>query len=89
MKLETPQKYVHEATVTFNGRFPIDMLRYDRCYPKTETDSHVIQDSLSGEHNIKDQIVHIVKLDWRKNPLECFTFGRWQSFCCQIEVITE
>ena len=33
----------YEFTVVGSGKFPIDMLRYDNCYPKSETDSAAIE----------------------------------------------
>ncbi len=61
--------------------FPIDMLRYDHCYPDSETDSHMIQRSIT--HEGEDSTGYIdkitmVRLDryrtWEPN------LGRWESF---------
>lgn len=43
--------YYHEFEVEGQGRFPIDMLRYDRCFPVTEADSRKIYDTKSRQYN--------------------------------------
>jgi hypothetical protein len=64
------------------GEFPIDMLRYDRCWPKSEMDSNLIQ-----------AVVHPSM--WREVELMCInmtnapTAGRWKSFgweICEVKV---
>ena len=38
-KLATnPMKWVHRARVEGSGDFPVDMLRYDSCWPDTSDD---------------------------------------------------
>ncbi len=53
--------------------FPIDMLRYDACFPATEESSNEIILSL---HENTGAIVFRVTLEFRRVP----TFVRWQSF---------
>jgi hypothetical protein len=68
------------ATVSGTGRFPCDMLRYDRCYPATEHDSNAIMDTFTrlvqGKWTIK--LVKSTDGQW--------TDGRWASFGCTIIV---
>jgi hypothetical protein len=42
LKDKAEKFYVTKFLVTGSGRFPIDMLRYDRCVPATEGDSNGI-----------------------------------------------
>ena len=75
-------KYVHFFEVTGLRRFPIDMLRYDRCTPVTGEDSFKIEDSHSLSVSRDSRIEHkCVKLMCytelkRFSPTE----GRWRSF---------
>jgi hypothetical protein len=59
-----------EFTVTGKGQFPIDMLRYDLCWPATGSDSTDIANAYrtSGAHRID--------LKGLKTP----TPARWASF---------
>jgi hypothetical protein len=66
----TPTVYV--ITVSGRGEFPIDMLRYDLAYPKSEEDSGVILKTFQrGETG-----THQVQLASSKQP----TPERWKSF---------
>lgn len=40
-------RYFFNITVKGRGGFPIDMLRYAACYPRTEEDSGTIVESLT------------------------------------------
>lgn len=59
------------------GQFPIDMLRYDACFPASERDSALIQ-----QHDEFRQ-VHVARY-WAKGMAE-MTDARWRSFGWQIE----
>jgi hypothetical protein len=62
-----------------DDQFPIDMLRYDLCYPKSETDSHEIERSFRPrEHG--DRRVTLVS---SKHPTE----ERWGSFGWAVESV--
>ena len=63
----------HVISYTLKGRgaFPVDMLRYDACYPATETDSSRIIASHTPHHHNE---VEIRVSGWR-----C-TEARWASF---------
>lgn len=63
---------------TVRGRhdFPSDMLRYDRCWPKTEYDSAKLTPNNRGQHQ-----------EWREIELVSLrppTEGRWYSFGWQV-----
>lgn len=64
-------------TVTGSGPFPIDMLRYDRCWPRTEGDSRKIIDSFH-----RSRLEFTVELESERPP----TDGRWLSFGYKPEV---
>lgn len=72
----------HRFRIRFAGSFPIDMLRYDGCYPETEQDSAVIEQSMKP---IGDSagLVHLVAIkdhrDWKP------TADRWISFMARVE----
>lgn len=53
-----------------SGRFPFDMLRYDRCWPRTEQDSY----KLSFEHDAEKRTVELLT-----NVSHGPTGGRWHS----------
>ena len=71
------------AVVMGKGQFPVDMLRYDSCYPASETDSGIIASTFT---NYGTWRVHV-----RMRPLEkkkdkkYWTVGRWESFGVKIE----
>lgn len=67
--------------------FPVDMLRYDSCYPRTEADSLAIThtfDARSGAVTVEVEKLHSQK--WNGHP----TIGRWESFSWRVHaVVTE
>ena len=61
-------------TVQGRGQFPLDMLRYDSCYPATQQDVVVMED-----REVEREVTVERTLDsWTKawKP----TFGRWESY---------
>ena len=72
--------YLHEATVHVRGRFPVDMLRYDSCFPATAEDASAITDSVRerprGTGRVRLQAFSKNKIHW--------TPARWKSFCAEI-----
>lgn len=67
----------HEFTVEGHGEFPLDMLRYDRCWPKTEAD-----DSRAMESSYLSSPVRRVTLVTISEGAP--TVGRWESFGWRI-----
>lgn len=65
--------HTHKVTVEGLGEFPIDMLRYDYCFPDTEADSALIMDRRVGTRRVR-----VVQLTANKFPR--WTPGRWASF---------
>ena len=68
--------YEHEATVEVRGAFPVDMLRYDRCYPASEEDAKAIAQSLA-ERGREPYRVELKALSLSR---EHWTRARWRSF---------
>lgn len=64
--------WVHHFTVKGNARFPVDMLRYDQCWPTSQDDILIAFGPLAT------RIVRLTHWDKRKDwkPEE----GRWESF---------
>jgi hypothetical protein len=69
-------KSVTHITVEGRGAFPIDMLRYDQCHPRTERDSLVIKNSFDP---------HIGKRTVDLTSYALFpTEERWKSFGWEV-----
>lgn len=65
-------KYVHTFTVEGTGHFPLDMLRRDQCYPRSESDSN-----RAAQPRILCRVVlERQQADRWWQP----TVGRWESF---------
>jgi hypothetical protein len=62
-------KYIVEGS----GRFPFDMLRYDRAVPATESDSN----SINREHRI-GRMVELIRFSSAGKSGPCV--ARWASF---------
>lgn len=68
------------ATISGRGRFPMDMLRYDHCWPLHSVDSQTILDTATEEYRNKVWTVQVAS-----NVRE-FTKARWMSFGVGISV---
>jgi len=62
-------------TVTGRGAFPMDMLRYDICWPANETMSNLISDAFFHQPHRST-----ISLKGLKPP----TFARWRSFGWEV-----
>lgn len=58
--------------VLFKGRFPLDMLRYDRAYPADQTSAAIME--------LDNKETKMVKVS---SPIEP-TIDRWLSFGCEV-----
>ena len=77
-------RYKHEAKITVKmGRFPLDMLRYDACYPDTQQDSAAMEHYPGNPQDVKN--IKVCKITDSKT--DGFTSARWKSFGCEIEVL--
>lgn len=53
------------------------MLRYDACFPKSESDAMELQHSIDGTTAWKPRRVTVIRYTDTKEPK--WTFGRWES----------
>ena len=69
--------FLFRVTVAGNGTFPIDMLRYDRCCPASETDAQKISNTFLRPLDREKQRIVLVRHSVNNiGP----TVGRWASF---------
>lgn len=74
----------HEFTVIGNTHFPMDMLRYDACFPRDGESVHGIEmDPWADQGNRKIREVRLVHYD--KSPNWEPTAGRWGSFLWSVK----
>jgi len=71
--------YLHEATVEVHVRFPVDMLRYDSCFPATTEDAVAITKAIMGP-----RLVTHVRLQAFSQNKTHWTPERWKSFGIEI-----
>ena len=76
------RKYFQTFTVESTFSFPIDMLRYDSCFPHTERDSGEITDSITSFKGFSVEVGRYVKY---KNIQP--TIARWESFNCKVSKV--
>jgi hypothetical protein len=69
--IEAAQNAIEFTVESTEGVFPIDMLRYDLCWPATQEDAHRIHDGTTQPRTPRN-----IKLKGLKLP----TFARWRSF---------
>lgn len=72
MKTHRPELYIF--TVEGVGDFPVDMLRYDACWPYMERDSALMQPSYRERRRVVLQSRSV------SGPTE----GRWSSFLWRV-----
>lgn len=81
------KKYTIEFDVTGSWPFPVDMLRYDRCTPSTEGDSHVIMQTIRHDSaDIVDGTPRVRVLAQGKPRNWTPTHGRWESFGWRVDL---
>jgi hypothetical protein len=68
---------IYTWTVRGSGDFPIDMLRYDQCWPQSEVGSAVIHGSFRSR-GLRLRTVNLSSL--KRVP----TTGRWKSFGWEV-----
>ena len=76
------RKYYQTFTVESRYSFPIDMLRYDNCFPQTERDSGEITESIIGMKGFSVGVGRFVEYK-HVQP----TIARWDSFGCKVSDI--
>lgn len=66
-----------KISVSGSGEFPIDMLRFDGCFPLSEGDSNLISSSLrAGYVNVKTKVV-LLKPNGYKHWSP--SYSKWKS----------
>jgi hypothetical protein len=68
VKAGEPERYIVRGALSF----PIDMLRYDSCWPASEGDSTIIHSTIAYENKGAVEVTVFARA-----PL---TVGRWESF---------
>lgn len=63
------------------GPFPLDMLRYDRCFPASESDSHVIGVTHTPGYRDEAKTIRLTMADPKRQP----TAARWESFRWEVK----
>lgn len=86
-KLASPLKYVHVAEVNFGFNFPIDMLRYDGCFPASEEDSGIIRRAVVEHAQCNGRIACVKKYSEHKSWMDAWTFARWRSFDAELRPV--
>ena len=68
-------------TVEGSGTFPFDMLRYDACWPESESrDSYRLAADYGNDKNPPSRRQVTLLSDNRHAP----TYGRWESFTWKV-----
>ncbi len=76
------QIYKTTFDVSGGGAFPLDMLRYDCCFPSHSNDTTAIEDSLAvGDGTLRK--IRLIKYHGGKS--HNLTPGRWESFGWKID----
>ena len=73
-KMNKAKETATQFTVIGRGEFPMDMLRYDGCYPKSEKDTVTMQSD-----GLREVMLHKT-LNWGHSKIWSPTVGRWNSF---------
>ena len=76
--VDRPKQYV-KFTVTGSGYFPVDMLRYDACFPRTSQDVSTMLKQ--GGPNAEHMVFRTVEMNSYQQP----TLDRWASFGWKVE----
>lgn len=67
-----------EFQVTGSGQFPLDMLRYEGCYPATSNDVA----EMAKDHGLRTVTLHMIGP--KNRPV---TIARWASFLWKVKVV--
>jgi hypothetical protein len=84
-EVKTMAMYRHRFQVTGFGSFPLDMLRYDGCYPATSEDAGLIQEHLDRNISMADRDKTPITLTHINGQAKWApTAGRWESFLWKV-----
>jgi hypothetical protein len=74
-------KHLVKFTARGNGIFPVDMLRYDRCFP---ADSESANNIAIVDLHLRQETRNVVLHKDVTSPKDLPTVARWNSFCWAI-----
>ncbi len=74
--------YTQEVTVEGTGAFPFDMLRYDSCVPRYESEIHLLTMTVRDEEYTKLRQIHLQR--FASSPTVGPTQARWTSFLWKV-----
>ena len=76
------KKYLVEFRVQGSFTFPVDMLRYDQCFPRTTDDAITMIENERdlGDSFCKPREIELVKYTDQRTEDLAVTKGRWLSF---------
>jgi len=77
-------KYAQIADIVGHGEFPVDMLRYDRCAPFEETDSHELAATLNPMVREPNQPFRIRVIRYWDTAKPAWSVSRWRAFHCEV-----
>jgi hypothetical protein len=69
---------LYDFEVSGRYSFPFDMLRYDRCWPRTESDSAKLEATTRRSISVPG----VIKMRGLTDP----TVGRWESFGWKVSL---
>lgn len=82
----TVKRVLYRFKVSGHSPFPVDMLRYDRCFPASEHDSGLITSTIRYEHEgslTVELLTYQEKKYWHPQD------GRWRSFGWEVHPVCE
>ena len=71
--MPNPKLYVTTFSVQGRGAFPVDMLRYDECYPASEREAGKLEHHERGHRTVTLRAKH-------ETPYYSLTEERWASY---------
>jgi hypothetical protein len=81
MTMATKTKRPTRFTVVGHGKFPIDMLRYNGCWPASSEDSRSIQATYESGHSRETFEITLMVAPGYSEP----TTARWASFGWMVQ----
>lgn len=80
------KRFLCTVKVEGEGHFPVDMLRYDHCWPASSDDAVSVGSYAMERKTVMVTNIHYVHGNTRK--IECseaFTVDRWRSFGWHVQ----
>jgi hypothetical protein len=77
---KSPTRFSVEGTYPF----PVDMLRYDMCWPASTEDAVQMAEALAFGRRMRGDTKRIRKVTLKTQALSAPTTGRWESFGWKI-----